>query len=76
MTGKDTRATSLLKTATWYCSDLALTGTIAFVVTRDAKVSLGIASLQQTSELALYYFHERVWVKVQARLGGRKVQTD
>lgn len=75
-TGKDSHLTSLTKTVTWYCSDAVLTGTIAFTVTRDLEVSLGIALLQQTSEIVLYYFHERVWVKVQAPWGGQKAQTD
>ena len=60
---------SLAKTATWYLSDLLLTGIIAFAVTRELTTSLIIAGLQQTREVLLYYFHERVWVKVQARRG-------
>jgi uncharacterized membrane protein len=60
---------SLAKTATWYLSDLLLTGIIAFAVTRDVTTSLIIAGLQQTWEVLLYYFHERIWVKLQARRG-------
>lgn len=67
----DSRGISLLKTATWYCSDALLTGVTAFIVTRDVKVSIGIAGLQQTLELILYYVHERVWVRAQACRGGR-----
>lgn len=63
------RRESLMKTATWYASDLVLTGAIAFTVTREVKTSLVIAALQQTWEVGLYYFHERIWVKVQARRG-------
>ena len=48
-----------------------LTGVIAFAVTREVKTSLVIAALQQTWEVALYYFHERIWVKVQARRGAK-----
>lgn len=62
---------SLMKTATWYASDLVLTGVIAFAVTRELKTSLAIAALQQTWELGLYYFHERIWVRVQARRGAK-----
>jgi uncharacterized membrane protein len=65
--GHGTRAESLLKTVTWYLSDSVLTGIVSFVVTRDVRTALGIAGLQQTTELLLYYFHERVWVRVQAR---------
>ena len=62
-----TRAATLVKTVTWYLSDSVLTGIVSFVVTRDVKTALGIATLQQTSELVLYYLHERVWVRFQAR---------
>ena len=65
------RTVTLVKTVTWYLSDAVLTGIVSFVVTRDVQTALGIATLQQTSELFLYYFHERVWVRFQAR-GGRK----
>jgi uncharacterized membrane protein len=65
------RKESLAKTATWYMSDMMLTGVIAFAVTREVKTSLVIAALQQTWEVALYYFHERIWVKVQARRGAK-----
>ena len=58
---------SLAKTATWYLSDLLLTGAIAFAVTREIGTSILSAGLQQTWEVLLYYFHERVWVEVQAR---------
>lgn len=63
----DSRKTSLLKTLTWYLSDMTLTWVIAFAVTREAKTALGIAVLQQTWEVALYYFHERVWVRVKEK---------
>ena len=77
MTAKPgTRTESLLKTVTWYVSDSVLTGVVALAVTREPTTALSIAVLQQTIELLWYYAHERAWVKVQARLGGRKMQTD
>lgn len=63
----DTRTESLLKTVTWYLSDSILTGIVSLIVTRDVRTAISIAGLQQTTELVLYYFHERVWVKLQAR---------
>ena len=64
-------AESLMKTATWYLSDSVLTGIVSFIVTRDVTTAFSIALLQQTTELLLYFFHERVWVKVQARRGAK-----
>lgn len=52
---------SLLKTVSWYFSDMALTVVVSLVVTRSISTSLSIGALQQTWELGLYYFHERVW---------------
>lgn len=74
MTGKlesGSKSETVAKTVTWYLSDMMLTGTIAFAVTREIKTSLAIAALQQTWEVGLYYFHERVWVKLQARRGAK-----
>ena len=59
----DSKKRSLAKSVTWYFSDMTMTIVIALIVTRDIKVSLGIGVLQQTWEVVLYYFHERVWSK-------------
>lgn len=60
---------SLLKTATWYFLDLALTFAIAFVVTRDVGASITIGIAQQTWELLLYFSHERAWVRFDRNKG-------
>lgn len=60
----DSKKRSLVKSVTWYFSDMFMTIIIAFIVTRDIRASLGIGVLQQTWEVGLYYFHERVWSKV------------
>lgn len=62
--GHDSVKKSLLKTTTWYFSDLLLTFTIAFIVTRNLKSSITIGIAQQTWELLLYFIHERAWVKI------------
>lgn len=67
--GHDSVKKSLLKTTTWYFSDLALTFTIAFVVTRDLKSSITIGIAQQTWELFLYFFHERAWARFSKKRG-------
>jgi uncharacterized membrane protein len=52
---------------------MTLTWVIAFAVTREAKTALGIAVLQQTWEVALYYFHERVWVRIKEKRAGTQI---
>lgn len=57
------RRESVAKTLTYFVADSALTGGIALVVTREVSTSLSIALGVQVSEVALYYFHERVWAR-------------
>ena len=54
---------SLAKTFSYFIVDSLLTGLVALVVTRDTKSALAIAVGVQTTEIVLYYFHERVWAK-------------
>jgi uncharacterized membrane protein len=63
----DSKLFSLIKTVSWYFSDLALTFLIAFAITRDLRQAAAIGLLQQTWELGLYYFHERIWNRVKSR---------
>lgn len=63
----DTKKRSLLKTITWYFSDMTMTVIVSLIVTRNIAVSLSIGVLQQTWELGLYYFHERVWSRVSTK---------
>jgi uncharacterized membrane protein len=72
MINSTSKVVSLLKTATWYVSDSILTGIVSYAVTREVSTSLSIAALQQTCELVLYYFHERVWVRFQSQLDEEK----
>lgn len=58
---KASKKRSLMKTVTWYFSDMAMTVIIAGVVTRNIATALSIGVLQQTWELGLYYVHERAW---------------
>lgn len=58
---------SLAKTFTYFLADSTLTGVIALVVTRRASEAVSIAMGVQVTEIALYYFHERVWEKFRRR---------
>ena len=60
----DNKKRSLIKSVTWYFSDMTMTMIIAFLVTRSIKTSISIGLLQQTWEVGLYYFHERVWSSI------------
>jgi uncharacterized membrane protein len=66
--------TSILKTATWYFCDLALTFLIAFLITRNLRHSIAIGLAQQTWELFLYFFHERAWAIFHKKSSGVDTQ--
>ena len=59
---------SVAKTFSYFVVDSLLTGLVALIVTRETGTALTIAAGVQVTEIALYYFHERVW----ARLFNRK----
>ena len=54
---------SVAKTFSYFVVDRLLTGLVALVVTRETGTALTIAAGVQVTEIALYYFHERVWAR-------------
>jgi uncharacterized membrane protein len=54
---------SVAKTFSYFIVDSLLTGLVALVVTRKAGTAFTIAAGVQVTEVALYYFHERVWAR-------------
>ena len=61
---RDKRFRSILKTISW-----RLTGTldniiISYLITRELKWALSIGFIEVFTKLILYYFHERIWEKV------------
>jgi uncharacterized membrane protein len=54
---------SAAKTFSYFIVDSLLTGAVALVVTRETGTALTIAAGVQVTEIALYYFHERVWAR-------------
>lgn len=59
---------SLLKTFTYFIADSALTGVVAGLVTREPTTAISIAAGVQVTEVALYYFHERIWERIKKPL--------
>ena len=55
---------SLAKTISWRITGSASTFTIAYLVTGSAGISTGIAVIQMIVNTFLYWFHERVWNKI------------
>jgi len=61
--GLDSRLRSLTKALTWRLTALAITVTVAWLVTRRADVAAGIGAADALVKLVAYYGHERAWLR-------------
>ena len=55
---------SLLKTITWRITASLDTFVIAWIITGDWKMGGSIAGIEVITKMFFYYFHERVWNKI------------
>ena len=55
---------SLIKAVSWRVTGSIDTLIISFLITRTWKWALGIMSVEFFTKVMLYYFHERVWEKL------------
>ena len=56
---------SVLKGITWRLLATLTTVVIAFCLTGEKGLALQIGALEFVAKLAIYYMHERVWVRIQ-----------
>ena len=61
---KENRLRSLIKGVTWRMLGTLDTIVISYILTGKIKVALSIGGIELFSKIALYYFHERVWEKI------------
>lgn len=61
---KENRLRSLIKGITWRMLGTLDTILISYILTGKIKVALSIGGVELFSKIALYYFHERVWEKI------------
>lgn len=61
---KENRLRSLIKGITWRMLGTLDTIVISYILTGKIKVALSIGGVELFSKIALYYFHERVWEKI------------
>lgn len=61
---KENRLRSLIKGVTWRMLGTLDTIIISYILTGKIKVALSIGGVELFSKIALYYFHERVWEKI------------
>jgi len=67
------RKRSLFKTLSWRLFSFCLTICIIYAYTKNIKQAVGVGAGIDLVKMILYYFHERVWNKVQY---GRERKTD
>ncbi len=61
---KENRLRSLIKGITWRMLGTLDTILISYILTGKIKTALSIGGVELFSKIALYYFHERVWEKI------------
>jgi uncharacterized membrane protein len=60
----ETKTLSFIKAITYRILGSIFTFLVSFFITKKTGTSIGIAILDFFAKILLYYFHERVWVRV------------
>jgi uncharacterized membrane protein len=60
----DSNLKSILKTISWRILGTLDTILIAFFITGKIQIAISIGSIEVVTKMILYYFHERVWNKI------------
>ena len=58
------RTRSIIKAVSWRIFATLTTIIIVFIFTRQWVLSLSVGFFEVTSKLILYYFHERIWNRI------------
>jgi uncharacterized membrane protein len=61
---KDNHLRSLIKGISWRITGTIDTITISFIITGNAFSALKIGGIEVITKILLYYFHERIWAKI------------
>jgi uncharacterized membrane protein len=61
---KETRKRSILKSITWRLICIVVSVLTSFVLTGKWDIAIAIGTLYNAITMILYYFHERLWNRV------------
>lgn len=61
---KATKSRSAAKAITWRITGTADTFLISLLITKKPIIAASIASLEVITKTFLYYFHERIWNRI------------
>tara|TARA_R110000824_G_scaffold176593_5_gene355637 strand:+ start:314 stop:553 length:240 start_codon:yes stop_codon:yes gene_type:complete len=62
---------AILKTCTYSLMHLTVAVTVAFVLTQDWRIALGVGVIEPLVQTVAYTFHERLWQRAGPRLQQR-----
>ncbi len=61
---RETNTRSLAKAISWRVIATSITFSIAYMFTGEITVALEIGALDMVIKLIAYFFHERIWVRI------------
>ena len=60
----ETRRRSITKALSWRITATLVTTAVAFAITGEVKKALSVGLIDTSFKFLLYYFHERIWLKI------------
>lgn len=69
----DTHYRSLLKALSWRIISVIFTTLISWIITDSFKLAISIGIIDVSIKIFLFYFHERLWLRI--KFGKRKPKT-
>tara|TARA_Y100001951_G_C11270473_1_gene258418 strand:+ start:890 stop:1273 length:384 start_codon:yes stop_codon:yes gene_type:complete len=69
----DSAIRSVIKAVSWRILATVTTVLVIYALTDDGDLAMTVGYLEATLKIGLYYFHERIWNRVQ--VGTRKIRT-
>ena len=61
----ETRSRTIIKSLTWRLTALVITTSVVLVATGKVELAASVGLADTVIKLAVYYTHERCWLKVQ-----------
>jgi uncharacterized membrane protein len=64
---EDSHYKSLLKAVTWRITGSLDTFVLSWIITGQANLAVSIAFVELFSKIALYWLHERIWLRIKVK---------
>jgi len=62
----ETKTRSVVKALSWRFFATIITGTIVWILTGEVAFAVTVGFIDTMVKLVIYYFHERLWLKISA----------